>query len=89
MPDIYTERDVLAKRLASLEETFNKSLHLLTKANKHENVGSVQQELEHENLTLREQIKNNSGLNNDSATYRKDESSYTPPRMKNRADWKN
>lgn len=38
MPDIYTERDVLAKRLASLEETFNKSLHLLTKANKHENV---------------------------------------------------
>lgn len=38
MPEIFNERDVLAKRLASLEETFNKSLHLLSKATKHETV---------------------------------------------------
>lgn len=40
MTDMYTDRDVLAKRLASLEETFNKSLHLLNKANRHETVTS-------------------------------------------------
>lgn len=88
MPEMYSDRDTLAKRIANLEETFNKSLHMINKANKLESVKKYDQTLEQENLALREQLKNNSGLRNDSS-HRHDEGSYTPPRMKNRSDWKN
>ena len=86
--DMFSERDALAKRLASLEDTFNKSLHLLTKANKQETVGDHNQVLASENISLKEQIKNTSGIHNDSDVHRREES-YTPPRLKNRTDWKN
>lgn len=38
MPDMFSERDALAKRLQSLEDTFNKSLNLLAKNNAQEKV---------------------------------------------------
>ena len=41
MPDMFSERDALAKRLQSLEDTFNKSLNLLAKNNAQEKVENI------------------------------------------------